>query len=254
MGIATHKMVFIVGLHRSGTTLLAKLLSRHSQASGLENTGVLMNEGQHLQDVIPAPFGVGSRAFKRGFHQTEKSALATPENAQKLWDIWSPYWDLSKEYLVEKSPAFITDTRLLQYYFPNSYFILITRHPAAHALAISKWASNRPLLQFMLNWSICHRHVREDATHLSRFIQLSYEEMCADPEGSLGRLFEFLGMQPEYHFEEDIKSTNDAYFKRWAEMPSTSLRGIERRIIETVFEGSARDWGYSFQDTRRHRV
>ena len=48
-----HQLVFVGGLHRSGTTVLAEMIASARSASGLENTGVMMDEGQFLQDVYP---------------------------------------------------------------------------------------------------------------------------------------------------------------------------------------------------------
>jgi N-acetyl-gamma-glutamylphosphate reductase len=49
-----HKLVFLAGLHRSGTTLLARLLAAHPEVSGFAVTAVPADEGQHLQDVYPS--------------------------------------------------------------------------------------------------------------------------------------------------------------------------------------------------------
>ena len=61
-----HVHVFIGGVHRSGTTLVGRLLAEHDGASGFADTGVPADEGQHLQSVYaPArAFGdpVGSRS------------------------------------------------------------------------------------------------------------------------------------------------------------------------------------------------
>ena len=39
-----HKPVFLAGLHRSGTTLLARLLASHPEVSGFSGTGVPADE------------------------------------------------------------------------------------------------------------------------------------------------------------------------------------------------------------------
>ena len=49
-----HKFIFICGLHRSGTSLLYKILKSQKNISGMENTGVIEDEGQHLQTVFNA--------------------------------------------------------------------------------------------------------------------------------------------------------------------------------------------------------
>lgn len=46
-----HQLVFIGGLHRSGTTPVANWVAAHPQVSAFREAGVPENEGQHLQDV-----------------------------------------------------------------------------------------------------------------------------------------------------------------------------------------------------------
>ena len=52
---AGQQLVFVGGLHRSGTSLVHRCLAEHPSASGFRNTGVWEDEGQHLQTVyLPA--------------------------------------------------------------------------------------------------------------------------------------------------------------------------------------------------------
>src|SRR5438105_15342862 len=104
---ADHQLVFVVGLHRSGTSILARCLAAHPEISGLSNTGVPQDEGQHLQTVFPTAKqlgGFGGLGFNPPARLTGASGLATEESRRRLFDAWSPYWDLSKPVLLEKSP------------------------------------------------------------------------------------------------------------------------------------------------------
>ena len=53
------KFVFICGLHKSGTSLLFRILRDHPDMSGFTNTGVPKDEGQHLQSVYPPAWRFG---------------------------------------------------------------------------------------------------------------------------------------------------------------------------------------------------
>ena len=78
------KHVFVCGLHRSGTTPLARSIAKLKGTTSFENTGVVMDEGQFLQDVYPPDVIYGS-AGRFGFapkaHLTEHSPLLTQQTS-----------------------------------------------------------------------------------------------------------------------------------------------------------------------------
>jgi len=115
--VGRHQFVFLAGLHRSGTTLLARLLAAHPEMSGFSGTGVPADEGQHLQSVYPAAKkygGPGRFGFAPESHLTEGSPLVSEASARKLFEEWSAHWDLSRPLLLEKSPPNLLKTRFLQ--------------------------------------------------------------------------------------------------------------------------------------------
>ena len=134
--------IFLGGLHRSGTTPVARILVAHPEISGLTDTGVSEDEGQHLQTVYPkirAHGGMGRFANAAAAHLTATSPLVTDENAESLRRAWSRYWDLDKRFLLEKSPSNMIMGGFLQALFPGSALLVVVRHPIAVALAMQKW-------------------------------------------------------------------------------------------------------------------
>jgi hypothetical protein len=86
--LLNNKIVFIVGLHRSGTTLLEDIFSKHADVSSFENTGFPMDEGQYLQTVYPIGQhfgGPGKFGFHKAAHLTEASPLC--DVLPKNWAI-----------------------------------------------------------------------------------------------------------------------------------------------------------------------
>jgi hypothetical protein len=74
-----HQLIFIGGLHKSGTSLLHEIVKGHPQISGFSNTGVPRDEGQHLQSVYnSAKFygGPGRFCFNASSLMNEKHILA----------------------------------------------------------------------------------------------------------------------------------------------------------------------------------
>src|SRR5262249_34875208 len=135
--MAKQKLLFIGGLHRSGTSPLFRALRDHPDISRFRNTGVPEDEGPLLQTVYPPAWnfgGAGWFGFHSQSHLTEDSPLATPQNAARLMEEWGQRWDLTRSVLMEKSPPNLLMTRFLQELFPEAYFLIVVRHPIPTSL------------------------------------------------------------------------------------------------------------------------
>lgn len=195
---ADQKLVFIGGLHRSGTSLLHTMLREHPLISGFHNTGVPEDEGQHLQAVYPPALafgGPGKFCFDNHAHMDEHSPLATPPSRDALWGHWKGFWDTTKPILVEKSPPNLIRMRFLQALFPESYYIAVIRHPAMVAFATQKW-SNTSIPSLLQHWQRAHSMFLKDSLHLKRLHIIRYEDLIHNPEGTLDLLYRFLGIAP----------------------------------------------------------
>jgi Sulfotransferase family len=194
-----HGFVFVAGLHRSGTTLLARLLAAHPEISGFSGTGAPAAEGQHLQSVYPSDHEYG-RPGRFGFppemHLTEASPLVSEESAQRLFAEWAPHWDLSRPLLLEKSPPNLIKTRFLQALFPDSAFVVVVRHPIPVSIPTAKWRGTRRYDRLLDHWLRCHALFEADLEQLGRVHVLTYEQLVGDPAGVLEEVFEFLEVEP----------------------------------------------------------
>lgn len=247
-GLEGHTVVFVGGLHRSGTTLLARCLTEHPLVSGFRETGVPADEGQHLQTVYPpakAYGGPGRFAFRPEAHLTESSPLVTPENAERLRGEWSVYWDLAKPILVEKSPPNLIRTRFLQALVPSAAFVMITRHPAAVSIATQKW-SKTSLSSLLRHWVEAHELFEADRPRLERVCVVSYEHLVTRTQECLDSVYTFLGLEPQPTTFEARPDGNEPYFARWRELSS-----IRRSVLERRFERRISRFGYSLADVSR---
>lgn len=242
----SRQFIFVVGLHRSGTSMLSDMLANHSQISGFVQNRGPMNEGQHLQNVMVDRHGrpldgVGSLALRSRNRLTERSRIADPDHAERLWRQWSKHWDMRAPRVVEKSPGNLIKTRLLQYYFPNSYFIAITRHPLVQAMAIKKWVPNRTAFQFVTNWRLSYGMFRKDSRSLARHYIISYEELCVSPHRTMEKLLNFIGAPIEDVVDRELLSSNERYLDMWIQ----SVGKFERFASKAIVRGEARLQGYS---------
>jgi hypothetical protein len=209
---------FVCGLHRSGTSLITRSLARHKDISGFANTGVIEDEGQFLQSVMPLEKeygGVGRFGFDPRAHFTETSPLNTPENGTKLLAEWSRHWDTSKPVLMEKTPSNLLRMRLLAALLPASSFIIVTRHPVASALATVKWTEGN-IFSLLSHWAHCYGIARADAALLPRVLWTSYEAFVANPRAELDRMLNFLGLAADGE-PLSLNNENGKYFSLWKE-------------------------------------
>ena len=227
-------------------------MAAHPAISGLSNTCVEEDEGQHLQKVYPVAMthgGPGRFALKPAAHLTEDSPLVSSENARRLWDAWSPYWDMDRPLLLEKSPPNLVMGRFLQALFPGSAFVVVIRHPVIVTLGTKKWAPRTSLSRLMDHWFTAHRTLRQDLSRLERVSILRYEDLVADPAGELGRVGSALQLAQPIPSDLIQSSRSSGYQQRWDEMAAGSLLARRSRAaIESRFAGEAAEYGYNLSD------
>jgi len=242
------RLVFLAGLHRSGTTLLARLLAAHPEISGFSGTGVPADEGQHLQTVYPPARvfgGPGRFGFAPESHLTELDPRVSESTAETLFAQWSPHWDVSRPLLLEKSPPNLLKTRFLQALFPGAAFVVVLRHPIPVTLATAKWRRTRRFHRLLEHWLRCHELFAADRERLERVHVLRYEELVREPEAVLRGVFDFLGVEPIPPSEPVEPGADEEYFRRWRALKRDPRMRIYLDLASLWYERRTRRFGYS---------
>ncbi len=251
-----HPFGILGGLHRSGTTLLFRMLREHPEISGFANNPYANewlgaeDEGQYLQSVYPPAIfwgGPGKFAFSPDANLTEESEFLTPESKTRLALEWFPFFDLSKRFLLEKSPPNILWTRFLQSVFPNSWFVIIERHPVAVSLATEKW-SPTGLPSLVEHWLVAHETFEKDRPHLRRVMTIKYENLISQPFEVISTIYKFMGLDPHPTTFEATWEHNQKYFAKWRALASDPQSSAAIQECIDRFEARVRAFGYSLQD------
>ena len=172
-----HRVIFVGGLQRSGTSALASLLAglpgastlhfdarnaRHMEAAPWKqlvdvHTGRWMKwayfkevintggaEGKLLQTVFPYRYAVWDAKYAHISallaHPSAISPLLTNASREALWTQWRRFWAPSA-VLVDKSPENVLMAPFLQSLFgrARTSFVFVMRHPLCWSLVAAKW-------------------------------------------------------------------------------------------------------------------
>jgi hypothetical protein len=260
------RLVFVGGLHRSGTTPFARTLAEHPDVSGISDSPAREDEGQHLQSVYPKAKvygGSGRFAHHAAAHLTDTSPLVGPDQAEAMLASWEPYWDTGARLLVEKSPPNIIMSRFLQACFPGSAYIAVVRHPVAVALSNKKWrrvTSANPrkfesLGGLVQHWLVAHDILAGDLPHVERALVVYYENLVANPEAELQRVGRFLGLSRPFPASSLTAAHGSGYAAWWDELRHPWRPGAwQRRRIERRDGARIAAFGYDIDDLANHRT
>jgi len=244
--LANVRHVFICGLHRSGTSPLHEVLKAHPEVTGFVNTGVPKDEGQHLQSVLEpdgAFGGPGEFCFDNHARLTEADRPTYATRLPTMRAEWERHWERDRAIRIEKSPPNLIRTRFLQSAFADARFVFIVRHPLAVARAMKKWKriSEERALR---HWLAAHRIMLQDARRLRRSVCVRYEDLTADLNGVLPRVWHAMEATPIDADVSAFTDQNSAYLTHAHQMP---LSWDDRRVLA--------NFGYSLEppyvDTER---
>ena len=194
--------VFVVGMPRSGTTLIQQILASHPLVHGA-------GELTELNSLIQKKFGDASQlrlrdAFKELDGQWITSAAAN--YLQQLQDRASPSIDQSRETIgfpriIDKMPDNYLHLGFIRLMFPKATIINCQRDPRDICLSCFCQTFQSDKLQFTtsnLNYlAMMYRNYARLMEHwLSCFseniYQIVYENLLANPRQEIGRLLTFL--------------------------------------------------------------
>ena len=216
--------VFIIGMPRSGSTLLEQMLANHSQFSSIgESTSISNNVAAFLEQ-------------KTGFAYPQCLNHLTHELVVQAREIYITTLKTAtsiKPFIINKLPSNYQSIGLIHILFPNAKFINLTRDFNATAFSVfsNYFAENEPYFCSLVEFKQYHALYEKLMIHWQTIPALSiyninYEELVTSPTEQLKSLLQFLGCK----FEE----SSLAFYKRNAPVNTLSKHAIRKPINNTA--------------------
>jgi hypothetical protein len=202
----------ILGVRRSGTTLLRVMLDRHSElAVPDESYFVPQLADRHLRRVDPDAFVDDLRRLNTlaewDVPLEKVRARLSPAMAigAAIGTVYAVYAEeRGKRRWGDKTPMYMQNLRLLEKLFPDARFVHLIRDGRDAALSFLElpaglvtetWMHPRTPAEFACQWRTEVSAARRLGQRVgSRYLEVRYEELVGDVEGVLRRICDFAGL------------------------------------------------------------
>ena len=221
-GCAAEDPVFIVGLPRSGSTLLEQILASHSAVEGT----------MELPNMLAIVHELGQRGAKPGDWQfPEVLAHLDKDEFRALGERYLEstriYRKTDRPMFIDKMPNNFANVGLIQLLLPNARIVDARRHPLACCFSIFKqlFARGQPFAYSLEDLGYFYRDYVELMAHFDEVLpgrvhRVCYERLVDDTEAEIRALLEYCGLPFEERclrfFETDraIRTSSSAQVRQ----------------------------------------
>ena len=250
----TASPIFIIGVHRSGTTLLRLVLDSHSRIAVPRESVFLLPLSDMLR-TESALQGLSALGF-----ETEHVAVKLREFSDYFFNAYAaargkPRW-------ADKSPHYVECLDFVEkLYGPRCQYLFIYRHglDVAHSIGPRQIKLAKPYQEACGDayrgaaryWAVqCRKMLDFEQRHRDRIFTLRYEELAQSPEPVARQIFEFLGepWEPQvleyYKQEHDVGGLEDAIasgsrgfqpsMHNYLKLPAELVQGMKREAGEML--------------------
>jgi tetratricopeptide (TPR) repeat protein len=184
--------IFVLGLARSGTTLVEQILATHDTVFGAGEQRLIGNLCAHLEVT-------SGRNFAEALAVLEPRAIQSLADSylEKLTEL-APHAD----YIVDKMPANFLSLGLIALLFPRAKIIHCERDPMAVCWSIysTRFAEPHPFAHDLSNLGgyhhLCHEHMSYwRQQYPNRIHTVNYEPLVHQPERNVRALVEYCGLE-----------------------------------------------------------
>lgn len=199
------RSVALLGLPRSGTTLLGQMLAAHSKVKGAAETGAMGHASMHLRNENFADFPTFLKLHGDPQGAVDHMAAVYAHSVDQRYS--------GNSLVVDKTIQLSRHLALWAQAFPQGKAIYIQRDPADVAWSCFK-SNFRARADWSWNPADIARYMRNEERLMAhwldvygdRILSIRYEDLCAAPEQTLRQVCAHLGLEFEpamLHFYKD---------------------------------------------------
>ncbi|MGD0192816.1 MAG: sulfotransferase [Rhizomicrobium sp.] len=231
-GCRSAEPIFIVGLPRSGSTLVEQILSSHSQVEGGGELSALRDIARRL-----GPLNSPQESGQAGDGSPTLESLDLASLGEKYLELTRAARKLGRTHFTDKMPGNFHHLGLICAILPNARIIDVRRHPLACCFSNFKqlFASNVGPSNDLTDIGLYYRGYVElmahfDAVLPGRICRVFYETLVLEPEAEIRRLLEHCGLP----FEEACG--------RFYESERTVLTVSSEQVKLPIYGDSVEHW------------
>ena len=222
--------IFIVGLPRSGSTLIEQILASHSQVEGTAELPTLNRIAAHLGRYRPG---------RHEYPHTVKDLRAKDFRAygRQYLDESRAYRSTDKPRFTDKLPNNFSHVGFIHLLLPNAVIINARRHPFDSCLGGYKqlFGKGQNFTYDMADLAVYYRKYHETMQHWHRILpgkvlDVHYEETVTDLESQVKRILEHCSLQ----FEEACV--------RFHENPRTVKTASSEQVRQPLYSSALGYW------------
>ncbi len=197
-GCGSGEPIFIVGLPRSGSTLLEQILASHSMVEGTTEIADILRLVTNLQGRDPDP------------HNPPYPAMLADLKPEQLRQFGEKYLADTRVYrtgrprFIDKMPNNFRHIGLIHLILPNAKIIDARREPMACCFSNFKqlFASGQEFTYSIEDLARYYRMYEAQMAHWNavlpgKILKVQHEDVVEDLEGSVRRLLDFCGLEFE---------------------------------------------------------
>jgi len=234
--------IFVVGLPRSGSTLIEQILASHSMVDGTHELHDLMNVAKRIRQRVKV---------KKNARYPETLLTLSPDD----WtEIGTEYIDSTKKYragapyFIDKNPNNFTFIGLIKLALPNAKIINAKRHPLDSCFGSFKqlFASGQQFSYDLVEVGEYYLQYERLVSHFHEMLpgfilDVQYEQMVADLDSQVRRLLDFCGLPFEdaclrfHETERAVKTASSEQVRKPIYSSSVNLwRNYEQHLEELI--------------------